>query len=58
MRNKIKEAALVVNYLPIHKATFRSLNYEWITKYFALEELDHQILDYPESYILNRVGLS
>jgi len=58
MRNKIKEAAAVeiINYLPVHKATFRSLNHEWITKYFALEELDHQILDYPESYILKPGG--
>ena len=46
----------VINYLPAHKAEFRALNHEWITKYFELEELDHQILNHPESYILDSGG--
>ena len=58
MSEETREAATVeiINFVPAHKATFRSLNHEWITRYFELEELDHQILDHPESYILNPGG--
>ncbi len=46
----------IIDYTPAHKAYFRSLNHEWINKYFELEELDNQILDHPESYILAKGG--
>ena len=46
----------ILAFLPIHKAAFRSLNHEWINKYFELEELDRQILEYPEKNILAKGG--
>ncbi|PIQ21710.1 MAG: MarR family transcriptional regulator [Cytophagales bacterium CG18_big_fil_WC_8_21_14_2_50_42_9] len=46
----------IIDFLPAHKAAFRALNHEWISRYFELEELDHQILDHPESYILDQGG--
>jgi putative acetyltransferase len=42
----------IVNFTPVCKAAFQALNHEWITHYFELEELDNQILDHPETYIL------
>ena len=42
----------IIDFLPVHKTAFRSLNHEWINKYFELEELDREILDYPEKNIL------
>jgi GNAT superfamily N-acetyltransferase len=42
----------IIDFSPAFKADFRSLNHEWITRYFELEDLDNQILDHPETYIL------
>lgn len=42
----------IVDFSPAYKEAFRALNHEWINHYFELEELDRQILDHPESYIL------
>lgn len=35
---------------------FRTLNEEWITRYFALEPKDIETLNHPESAILNKGG--
>jgi len=35
---------------------FRTLNEEWITRYFALEQTDHDILGDPEHMILRKGG--
>jgi GNAT superfamily N-acetyltransferase len=48
--------AEIIDFTPAYQAAFRSLNHEWINQYFALEELDNQILDQPESYILAAGG--
>jgi GNAT superfamily N-acetyltransferase len=42
----------ILPYEPAHQAAFRDLNHEWITRYFALEDLDRRMLDDPEGYIL------
>lgn len=39
-----------------HREHFKQLNKEWITKYFALEELDNYALDDPEGHILDHGG--
>ncbi|MDQ3290738.1 MAG: GNAT family N-acetyltransferase [Bacteroidota bacterium] len=44
------------SYTSADAGSFRSLNHEWITKYFTLEDIDNQILDNPESYILAKGG--
>lgn len=46
----------IVSYTPDDAAAFRALNHEWITKYFALEEIDNQLLNDPEGYILKKGG--
>ncbi|RDC61639.1 GNAT family N-acetyltransferase [Adhaeribacter pallidiroseus] len=43
-------------YTPTDAEAFRTLNHEWITKYFELEEVDNLLLDNPESYILAKGG--
>ena len=42
----------IIDYEPAHQPAFRALNHEWISHYFALEEVDNQLLDDPEGYIL------
>jgi N-acetylglutamate synthase-like GNAT family acetyltransferase len=34
-----------------HAKAFKQLNYEWIQKYFKLEESDHKALNHPERII-------
>ena len=41
--------------LAIHSA-FRTLNEEWITAYFRMEEADYKALDHPKEYILDKGG--
>lgn len=38
------------------KLAFRTLNEEWITRYFTMEAKDREILENPESAILDRGG--
>lgn len=52
----LPENVQIVVYQPIHQAAFRELNHEWITKYFALETADNNMLDDPEGYILAKGG--
>ncbi len=35
---------------------FKSLNEEWISRYFKMERMDYLALDHPEEYILNKGG--
>jgi len=43
--------------LPGDDATaFRTLNEEWITRYFSMEKKDHETLDDPKATILDRGG--
>jgi GNAT superfamily N-acetyltransferase len=46
----------ILPYQPAHQAAFRDLNVAWITRYFALEDLDRRMLDDPQGYILNPGG--
>ena len=55
---KIREslAVQIEDYTPSMQPAFRSLNEEWITKYFRMEESDYKALDHPREYILNKGG--
>ncbi|MCJ8152770.1 bifunctional helix-turn-helix transcriptional regulator/GNAT family N-acetyltransferase [Chryseobacterium sp. SSA4.19] len=44
----------IVDYSPDYQSAFRSLNEEWISKYFEMEKTDYKALDHPDEYILNR----
>jgi len=55
---KIREskAVEIVPYEPQYKSVFKSLNEEWISSYFEMEEADYKALDNPEDYILKKGG--
>lgn len=55
---KLRESKSVqiVDYSSQYQSAFRSLNEEWISKYFEMEETDYKALDHPEEYILNKGG--
>ena len=46
----------IVEYRPEYKDIFRTLNIEWLNKYFTIEEEDEKILSNPESEIINKGG--
>ncbi len=46
----------IVPYSETYKDAFRSLNEEWITKYFQIEEMDRIALHHPKEYILDKGG--
>jgi GNAT superfamily N-acetyltransferase len=54
--NTAVAAPEIIHYAPAYNEAFRQLNHEWINKYFVLEDLDNQILDNPEGYIIARGG--
>jgi len=55
---KIRESQQVeiIDYRPEFHDDFKRLNYEWIEKYFQIEESDRQSLEYPNEKILNPGG--
>ena len=46
----------IVPYEPCYQEAFKSLNKEWINKYFKMEEADYAAIDNPEKYILEKGG--
>jgi len=46
----------IVAFEPQYLEAFKSLNTEWISTYFEMEEADYKALDNPEEYILNKGG--
>lgn len=48
----------IVPYRSEFKEAFKSLNEEWISAYFTMEEADYKALDHAEEYILQNGGLS
>jgi GNAT superfamily N-acetyltransferase len=46
----------IVEFAPAYAAAFKSLNEEWIRKYFRIEQADSIALDNPQSYIIDGGG--
>jgi len=46
----------IVDYIPAYKQAFKSLNEEWISNYFVMEESDFEALDHPQEHILHKGG--
>jgi GNAT superfamily N-acetyltransferase len=46
----------IIDYTPEYRTAFKSLNEEWISAYFKMEDSDYKALDNAESYILNKGG--
>lgn len=57
-QKKIRESKLVqiVPYEEKYQNAFKSLNEEWISTYFQMEEADYKALDNPSNYILDKGG--
>lgn len=55
---KIRESRKVeiVDYAPAFAEVFRTLNEEWITRWFRMEDSDHKALDHPQEYIIDKGG--
>jgi DNA-binding MarR family transcriptional regulator/GNAT superfamily N-acetyltransferase len=47
----------IVNYQSKYAKAFRSLNEEWISTYFRMEQSDYDALDDPKGYILKNGGV-
>lgn len=41
----------IVNYKPKYQTAFKTLNEEWISKYFVMEVADYKIIDDPQSVL-------
>lgn len=46
----------IVAYKPEYQDVFKSLNAEWISTYFEMEESDYKALDHPQEYIMDKGG--
>lgn len=57
-QKKLRESkdVQIVEYEAKYQSAFKSLNEEWISTYFEMEETDYKALDNPEEYILNKGG--
>ncbi|KGO93601.1 bifunctional helix-turn-helix transcriptional regulator/GNAT family N-acetyltransferase [Flavobacterium subsaxonicum] len=57
-QKKLRESknVQIINYEPQYKSAFRSLNEEWISTYFEMEEADFIALNNPVEYILAKGG--
>lgn len=42
----------ITHFEPAYRDAIRRLNYEWLEKYFQLEEIDREVLSKPEEVIL------
>ncbi|MDV7697341.1 helix-turn-helix domain-containing GNAT family N-acetyltransferase [Chryseobacterium soli] len=57
-QKKLRESkdVQIVDYEPKYQSAFKSLNEEWISTYFEMEEADYKALDHPKEYILDKGG--
>ncbi|HMQ68930.1 MAG TPA: bifunctional helix-turn-helix transcriptional regulator/GNAT family N-acetyltransferase [Ignavibacteria bacterium] len=46
----------IIDYKPRYKKLFRDLNYEWLNKYFTIENKDRDLLENPDKEILKKGG--
>jgi len=56
IKNSQYEAVEIIEYQAAYKESFKDLNYEWLNKYFEVEEKDEIILNNPEKEILEKGG--
>lgn len=57
-QKKLRESknVQIVDYEPKYQQAFKSLNEEWISNYFEMEEADYKALDNPQEYIIDKGG--
>ena len=56
IKEKQRSEVKILDYSSELKGQFRDLNYDWIKKYFKVEEKDKNILENPEKEIINKGG--
>jgi putative acetyltransferase len=56
MRKELSPTVTIRPFQPGDETAFRTLNEEWISKYFRLEKKDLQTLNDPQTYILSTGG--
>lgn len=52
----MRELTKIVPFSEAYHSAFKTLNEEWITKYFKMEEMDRISLNHPKEYILDKGG--
>ncbi|MEQ8927859.1 MAG: GNAT family N-acetyltransferase [Fulvivirga sp.] len=55
-KQRLLDEVEIVSYEPSLKAYFKTLNIEWLEKYFTVEPIDIQVLSEPEKYIIEPGG--
>lgn len=55
-KNRDMGEVKIVPYKPRHKDAFKSLNEDWISRYFKIEPHDLESLNHPKEYIIDRGG--
>ncbi|KQB43593.1 bifunctional helix-turn-helix transcriptional regulator/GNAT family N-acetyltransferase [Flavobacterium aquidurense] len=55
-KKRESEDVQIVDFEPQYLDAFKSLNIEWISTYFEMEEADYKALDNPKEYILDKGG--
>src|SRR5690606_22143955 len=57
-QKKLRESkdVQITAYQDQYQDAFKSLNVEWISTYFKMEEADYKALDNPKTYILDKGG--
>lgn len=53
----VASSVKIVDYEPAHHKAFKDLNIAWISKHHMVEDVDIEVLDNPEKYILNDGGV-
>lgn len=56
LRPRLLAAIEILEYRPAYKKYFRSLNYEWLKKFFSVEQADEKLLSDPKGQIINKGG--
>jgi len=56
MKSRESNGVTIVSYQDRYKMAFKSLNEEWISKYFVMEKVDYEELENPEDYVINKGG--
>jgi ribosomal protein S18 acetylase RimI-like enzyme len=52
----VTNAVEIREYEPAHQPWFEKLNRAWIEKYFFMEPLDYEILQDPQTHLINKGG--
>lgn len=56
IKDRQRSEVIILDYDPKYKKHFRDLNYEWISKYFRIEDKDRKLLENPDREIIKKGG--